>query len=73
MTATRGMVINAKVKPEIAKKIEDLYTKVVNDSEFQEKAKKSFIFLNPLNSKEYEAYLKQLQADTQKVFDKTPW
>ena len=73
MTATRGMVINAKIKPEIAKKIEDLYTKVVNDAEFKEKAKKSFIFLNPLNSKDYEAYLKQLQADTQKVFDKTPW
>lgn len=73
MTATRGIVISSKVKPEIANKIVDLYTKVVNDPGFQEKAKKSFIFLNPLNGEEYRAYLKQLQADTQKVFDKTPW
>lgn len=73
MTATRGMIISAKVKPEIASKIEDLYTKVVNDSEFKERAKKSFIFLNPLNSKEYESCLRGLQTDTQKVFDKTPW
>jgi len=73
MTATRGVVIGKDVKPEISSKIVDLYTKVVNDPEFQEKAKKSFIFLNPLNGAEYGAYLKQLQADTQKVYDKTPW
>jgi len=73
MTATRGMVIGADVKPEIEKKITELYTKVVNDKDFQAKAKNSFIFLNPLNSADYTAYLKQLQADTQKVYDKTPW
>lgn len=73
MTATRGVVISKNVKSEVAAKITDLYTKVVNDAEFQEKAKKSFIFLNPMTSTEYSTYLKQLQADTQKVYDKTPW
>ncbi len=73
MTATRGIVIRKEVKKEIADKISDLYMKVVNDPEFQEKAAKSFIFLNPRPGAEYRDYLKALQADTQKVFDKTPW
>jgi len=73
MTATRGIVIRKEVKKEIADKISDLYMKVVNDPGFQEKAAKSFIFLNPRPGSEYRDYLKGLQADTQKVFDKTPW
>jgi len=73
MTATRGMVINAKVKKDIADKIIDLYTKVVNDKDFQAKCKKAFIFLDPMDSKTYRAYLEQLQKDTQKVYDKSPW
>ncbi len=73
MTATRGMLINAKVKKDIATKIEDLYTKVVNDKEFQAKCKKAYIFLNPMSSSEYTAYLEQLQKDTQKVYDVSPW
>jgi len=73
MTATRGMIIRKEVKKEIADKISDLYTKVMNDKGFQEKAANSFIFLNPRPGAKYAAYLKSLQADTQKVFDKTPW
>ena len=73
MTATRGLVISSKVKKEVADKITDLYTKVINDPAFQEKAKKSFIFLNPRTGSEYKSYLQSLQNDTQKVFDKTPW
>ncbi len=73
MTATRGMIISAKVKKKIADKIIDLYTKVMNDPSFKAKAKKSFIFLDPLNSKQYKAYLVNLQKATQKVYDKTPW
>jgi len=73
MTATRGVVIRKEVKKEIADKISDLYMKVVNDAGFQEKAKNSFIFLNPRPGLEYKTYLEGLQADTQKVFDKTPW
>jgi len=73
MTATRGMVIRKEVKPEIADKISDLYAKVMKDPEFQEKAHKSFIFLDPRPGPEYRKYLEELQANTQKVYDKTPW
>lgn len=73
MTATRGLIIRKEVKKEIADKISDLYTKVINDKGFQEKAAKSFIFLDPRPGAQYAKYLKGLQADTQKVFDKTPW
>lgn len=73
MTATRGMVIGKDVKKDVADKIVDLYTKVVNDASFIEKAEKSFIFLSPLNSEEYKSYLEGLQQTTQKVYDKSPW
>ncbi|WP_331775972.1 tripartite tricarboxylate transporter substrate binding protein [Sulfurospirillum sp. 1612] len=73
MTATRGIVIGAKVKKSIADKITDLYTKVVNDPSFQEKCAKSYIFLNLMNGAEYKAYLESLQKTTQKVYDATPW
>lgn len=73
MTATRGIVIGDKVKDDVAAKIQDLFNKVVNDKEFKEKAAKSFIFLDIQNGDEYKSYLQGLQAETQKVFDKTPW
>jgi tripartite-type tricarboxylate transporter receptor subunit TctC len=73
MTATRGLIIRKEVKKDIADKISDLYMKVINDPGFKEKASKSFIFLNPRPGVEYRDYLRGLQADTQKVFDKTPW
>lgn len=73
MTATRGIIIRKEVKKEIADKISELYSKVMNDPGFQEKAAKSFIFLDPRSGSEYTKYLKGLQTDTQKVFDKTPW
>lgn len=73
MTATRGIVINAKVKKEVADKITDLYTKVVNDPAFIEKCTKSYIFLNPMDGAEYKAYLQELQATTQKVYDVASW
>ncbi len=73
MTATRGMVIRADVNKKIADKIIDLYTKVMNDAGFRAKAKKSFIFLDPMDSKTYRTYLENLQKITQKVYDKSPW
>ena len=73
MTATRGIIIRKEVKKEIADKINALYMKVVNDAGFKEKAAKSFIFLDPRPGAEYKRYLENLQADTQKVYDKTPW
>ncbi len=73
MTATRGMVISSRVKPAIAKKIEDLYWKVVNDKDFKAQCKKSYIFLKPMKGKIYLNYLEQLQKDVQKVYNKHPW
>ena len=73
MTATRGMVINSKVKKDIADKITDLFNKVVADKDFQERAAKSFIFLDPRDSVSYTQYLEGLKISTQKVYDKTPW
>jgi len=73
MTATRGMVINSKVKKDRADKIIDLYNKVISDKEFQERSAKSFIFLDPKDSVSYTNYLKDLQKTTQKVYDKSPW
>ena len=73
MTATRGMVINKNVKPDIQKKIIDLYTKVMNDKEFQKQCKKSFIFLKPMSSSEYTKYLKDLQNSVQQVYNENPW
>ncbi len=73
MTATRGLVVNSKVKKDIVDKLVDIYTKVINDKEFQEKCEKTYIFLDPLNSKDYTDYLNNLQGVTQKVYDKNPW
>ena len=73
MTATRGMVINKNVKPDIQKKIIDLYTKVMNDKEFQKQCEKSFIFLKPMSSSEYTKYLKDLQNSVQQVYNENPW
>jgi tripartite-type tricarboxylate transporter receptor subunit TctC len=73
MTATRGMVINAKIKSSIQNKIIDLYTKVMNDAEFQKQCEKSFIFLKPMKSTEYLNYLENLQKSVQKVYDENPW
>jgi tripartite-type tricarboxylate transporter receptor subunit TctC len=73
MSATRGFIIHKNVDKDIQDKIIDLYTKVVNDAEFQERCEKTYIFLDPMNSAEYTSYLKELQATTQKVYDKNPW
>ncbi len=73
MTATRGFVVNKKVPAKIKAKLKKLVASVLADKDFQAKAEKSFIFLKPLSSKEYAKYLKQLQADVQKVYNKNPW
>ncbi len=73
MTATRGYVVGSKVKDEIYKKIVDLYTKVVNDPDFIKKCSNTYIFLDPMNGKDYKEYLLDLQKSTQKVYDQSPW
>ncbi len=73
MTATRGMVVTSKVSDDITKKLKDLFQKVVNDSDFQEKCKNSYIFLRPMNGSEYLKYLQNLQKAVQEVYNKHPW
>ena len=73
MTATRGFVISKDVNPAIQEKIIDLFTKVVNDAEFQERCAKTYIFLDPMDGPTYRSYLEELQATTQKVYDISPW
>ncbi|PID47540.1 MAG: hypothetical protein CR967_03890 [Proteobacteria bacterium] len=73
MTATRGYVVDSKVKDDIYKKIEDLYKKVVNDPDFIKKCSNTYIFLDPMDGKTYADYLDKLQGTTQKVYDVSPW
>lgn len=73
MTATRGFVAPAGVDKEKLDKLDDLLGKVMADAQFQESTAKDFIFLLPMNGEEYSAYLKDLQVETQKYYDKNPW
>ena len=73
MTATRGVVAPAKVDAKILAKLDDVIAKVLASDEFKAKAKKGSIYLLPKTGPDYLSYLKGLQADTQKVYDKAPW
>ncbi len=73
MTATRGYVVNNKVKDSVYKKIQDLYKKVIADPDFVKKCANTYIFLDPMEGKTYLSYLKELQKTTQKVYDSSPW
>ncbi len=73
MTATRGFVVRKNVPANIKTILQKLVANVLADKNFKARAEKSFIFLNPLSGKEYTDYLKQLQVDVQKVYDKSPW
>ncbi len=73
MTATRGFVAPAKVDKKILAKLEDLVQKVNNDPEFQAACDKSVMFRLPMSGDDYQAYLTDLQAETQTFYDKTPW
>lgn len=73
MTATRGFVAPAGVSEEIAAKLDKLVADVMNDPEFIEHCKKDVMILYPMSGPDYLAYLKGLQAETQKFYDSTPW
>ncbi|MGE4296774.1 MAG: Bug family tripartite tricarboxylate transporter substrate binding protein [Desulfovibrionaceae bacterium] len=73
MTATRGFVAPAKVDATILAKLDDLFLKVQGDADFVAAAKKDNLFLLPMNGPEYLDYLKALQIDTQRYYDKSPW
>jgi tripartite-type tricarboxylate transporter receptor subunit TctC len=73
MTATRGFVAPAGVTPEVAAKLDDLLQKVMADPEFIAACEKSVQFLLPMSGVDYKSYLVDLQAETQKFFNKNPW
>lgn len=73
MTATRGMVAPAKVDKAILAKLDAVVGKALASDAFKAAAKKGNIYLKPMSGPDYLAYLKQLQADTQAVYDKAPW
>jgi len=73
MTATRGFVAPAKVNAKILAKLDDLFLKVQADPAFVAAAEKDNLFLLPMNGPDYLKYLKGLQAETQRYYDKSPW
>ncbi|WP_240744808.1 tripartite tricarboxylate transporter substrate binding protein [Desulforhopalus sp. IMCC35007] len=73
MTATRGFAAPAGIEKNVADTLDKLVMDVMNDPEFIEDCKKDVLFLLPLTGPNYLAYLKDLQAETQKFFDSTPW
>lgn len=73
MTATRGFVAPAKVDKKILDKMEELVQQVNNDPEFQAACDKAVMFRLAMSGDDYLQYLTELQAETQKFYDKTPW
>ena len=73
MTATRGFVAPAGISKDIAAKLDDLLQKVNKDPEFIADTDKGVLFRLPMTGPEYLAYLKNLQAETQKFYDQNPW
>jgi tripartite-type tricarboxylate transporter receptor subunit TctC len=73
MTATRGFAAPAGLDKEIAATLDKLLADVMNDAEFIADCKKDVLLLLPMTGEEYLTYLRDLQGETQKFFDSTPW
>jgi tripartite-type tricarboxylate transporter receptor subunit TctC len=73
MTATRGFAAPAGLDPTIAATLDKLLADVMKDAEFKEDCQKDVMPLLPMSGPDYLSYLKELQAETQKFYDSTPW
>ncbi len=61
------------IKKDIADKLDKLLQDVMSDEEFIADCKKDVMILLPMKGDAYLSYLTELQAETQKFFDSTPW
>ena len=73
MTATRGFVAPAGIDAETAATLDKLLADVMKDPEFIADCKKDVLLLLPMTGPDYLKYLEELQAETQKFYDTTPW
>ncbi|MES9884783.1 MAG: tripartite tricarboxylate transporter substrate binding protein [Sedimenticola sp.] len=73
MRATRGFVAPAGVDPAIQEQLDAILSEVVASDQFKANAAKGNIYLLPQSSADYLSYLKGLEAETQSVFNKSPW
>ncbi|MBN1827967.1 MAG: tripartite tricarboxylate transporter substrate binding protein [Deltaproteobacteria bacterium] len=73
MTAARGFVAPAKIDKDVADKLDDLLQKVLKDPGFIADCKKDSLFLLPMTGTQFLGYLKELQIDTQRYYNKNPW
>lgn len=73
MTATRGFVAPAGIDQAVADTLDKLVADVMKDPEFIAACEKDVMIMLPMTGKDYLAYLTDLQAETQKFFDTTPW
>ncbi|MBE0585724.1 MAG: tripartite tricarboxylate transporter substrate binding protein [Desulfofustis sp.] len=73
MTAVRGFVAPTGLDKEVADTLDRLLVEVMNDPEFIDDCKKDTMILLPMEGGEFLAYLKDLQAETQKFYESTPW
>ncbi len=73
MTATRGFVAPAGISKEVADTLDKLLADVMKDPEFIADCKKDVMLLLPMTGPDYLAYLKELQEETQKFYNSTPW
>ncbi len=73
MRATRGFVAPAGIPAEIQSQLDTMLAEIMASEEFVANAEKGSIFLLPMSGPDYKAYLTDLQAQTQKVFDQAPW
>ncbi|MCG6930246.1 MAG: tripartite tricarboxylate transporter substrate binding protein [Desulfofustis sp.] len=73
MTATRGWVAPAGIDAEVAATLDKLVADVMSDKEFIEACEKDVMILHPMSGPDYKKYLVELQAETQKFYETTPW
>ena len=73
MGSQRGLAAPKGVPADILKKIAAAVEKAVNDPEFQEKAKKTYLPLRYMPPQDYGEFLKQMNAKVQKLWDTDPW